>query len=83
MERGQAGLGGGFDASTVLEQQLNHLDAVLLAGNVKRGEAVKSPRIGICFAVEKELGNSEKQKKRGSDQCQKCASLVLYSRAGL
>ena len=34
VKRGEPRLGGGLDRSTVLEEQLYHFDAVLLAGDV-------------------------------------------------
>ena len=35
-------LSGGLDDSAVFEEQLNHFDVILLAGNVQRSETVKS-----------------------------------------
>ena len=39
VQRSEAGLGGGLDTGSVLQQQLHHLDPVLLARDVQRGEA--------------------------------------------
>jgi len=35
-------LSGGFDGGSILEQELHHLDSVLLASNVQWGEAILS-----------------------------------------
>ena len=52
-------LGGGFDGGAVLEQQLDHFDAVLLAGDVQGRETVEGPRVGIGLAVQQQLGHAD------------------------
>jgi hypothetical protein len=49
---------GCLDGSSVLEQQLDHLDPVLLAGDVQRGEPVEGPRVRVGLAVQQQLGHA-------------------------
>ena len=51
VERSQAGFGSGFDEGSVLDEQLDHLDAVLLAGDVERREAVEGARVDLGLPV--------------------------------
>ena len=50
--------GGGFDGSTVLEQQFDDFDAILLAGDVQRSEAVEGAGVGIALAVQQDLSHA-------------------------
>ena len=34
-----------------------HLDAVLLARDMQGGEAVEGPGVGVCLAVQQQLGH--------------------------
>ena len=54
----EAHLCGGFDGRSVLEEQLHHLDPVLLASDVQRGEPVEGPGVGVGLAVEQQLGDA-------------------------
>ena len=47
VEGGEAGLGGGGDAGAVFQQQLHHLDAVLLTRDVQRREPVQGARVNL------------------------------------
>ena len=47
VEGGEPGLGGGGDGGAVLQQQLHHLDAVLLAGDVQRRETIQGSRVHL------------------------------------
>ena len=58
-------LSSGLDGGAVLQQQLDHLDAVLLAGYVQGREAVESPRVRVGLAVEQELGHAHVPAMRG------------------
>ena len=55
MQRGQSTLGRRTDTGAVLEQQLHHLDAVLLAGDVQGREPVQRTSIGIGVSVQQQL----------------------------
>lgn len=52
VEWGQTGLRGCLNGSAVLQQELHHLDAVLLAGNVQRGEAIQSSGVHFALAIQ-------------------------------
>ncbi len=47
-----------FDRGSVLEQQLDDLDPVLLAGDVQRRESVQRARVHLALAVEQQLGGA-------------------------
>lgn len=50
-------LGGRLDGRAVLQQELHHLDAILLARDVERRKAVQGARVRIGFPVEQQLGD--------------------------
>ena len=47
-----------FLGGAVLEQQLDHLDPVLLAGDVQGREAVEGAAVGVGLAVEQQLSHA-------------------------
>ena len=49
----------GLNTGSILEEELNHLDPVLLARDVKRREAVECPGVGVGLAVQKQLGHTD------------------------
>lgn len=50
---------GGLDRSAVLQQQLHHFDAILLARDVKGREAVEGARVRVRLPVQQQLGHSD------------------------
>jgi hypothetical protein len=52
-------LGGGFDGGSILEEELHHLDPVLLAGDMEGGEPVEGPGVRVSLAVQQELCNPD------------------------
>lgn len=48
-------LGGCFDGSAVLEEQLYDFDAVLLAGDVQRREAVEGARVRVALLPKEKI----------------------------
>ena len=59
MQGGQPRLGCRLDTRAVLEQQLHHLDPVLLAGNVQGREPVEGAGVRVTLAVQEQLGHSD------------------------
>jgi len=68
----------------MLEEQLDDFDAVLLAGDVQRGEPVKSPGVGVSLAIQQQLSHADVTAVGGHVECRqvihshlKCPSIHI------
>lgn len=59
-------LGSRLDGRPMLQQKLHNLDAILLASDMERREAVQSPRVWIGLSIEQQLGDPDVAAVRGN-----------------
>ena len=75
-----ANLSSGLYGRAVLDEQLHHLYAILLAGDMQRREAVEGPCVRVGFAVEQQLRHPYVSTMRGHVQRRQIVDRYLVHR---